>query len=404
LKITPVADFRFFFVAICFALGYKGNGTRRVCGTDAPLTLSPTRQAIWLRVRLLYPPARDESQTLSLSFAARSLNESKSQQWTTTAQSGLCSKTGHISHSMLNRSFASLPIFPTGKLTTTNLSNAGHLSVPNSQLCITKHEPACNGRVLSFLLGLFLEQHVYGILGIAANNQPFLLWSRLTLLSLQSGFFWHIIVEYRIRQKDQELVPQPGIGPGQPRIWPHGCKPCASANSATGGHFAGTVVSVPASSKRYIVVSHSFPFEVTAILLFFAHEFAVLAFSYPTKNFVDGLHRRTQPGKIIAAIYKFLADLSRSQALCIGIYENGPYGISEAKGRNVIFIARVNTSSERCEVIQDLLEVRNLVPHFRQFVFKGSPLFFQPALLTVQRIPCLFKISSFHDEEIVDYV
>jgi hypothetical protein len=139
---------RFFSLAVRLSLGYKGIGTRRVCGTDTPLTLSPTRQAIWLRVRLLHVPERDENQTPLPWFAARSLSASKSQQWTTIAQSGFSSKTEPISGSMLSRSFASHLIFPIGKLTTTAELNAGHLSVPNNPRCIFKHEPACNGRVL----------------------------------------------------------------------------------------------------------------------------------------------------------------------------------------------------------------------------------------------------------------
>ena len=42
----------------------------------------------------------------------------------------------------LTRSFASRPITPTGKLTTTNLSNAGHLSAPNNSFSNIKSEPA----------------------------------------------------------------------------------------------------------------------------------------------------------------------------------------------------------------------------------------------------------------------
>ena len=41
------------------------------------------------------------------------------------------------------------PDFPTGKLTTTNRSNAGHLSTPNNPLYITNTEPA-ERRVLLF--------------------------------------------------------------------------------------------------------------------------------------------------------------------------------------------------------------------------------------------------------------
>jgi hypothetical protein len=144
---------RFFSLAVRLPLVYKGNGTRRASNTNAPLTLSPTRQAIWLRPRLLHVPARDASQTHSPLSGARSWNESKSQQWTTIAPLGLCSKTEPISGSTLSRSFASLPIFPIGKLTTTNASNAGHLSALNNPLCVTNHKPACNGRVLSFVAG-----------------------------------------------------------------------------------------------------------------------------------------------------------------------------------------------------------------------------------------------------------
>jgi hypothetical protein len=90
----------------------------------------------------VYVPAPNGNQTPSQLSEARSSNESKSQQWTTIAQSELCSKTELISGSMLSRSFASLPIFPIGKLTTTNASNAGQLSVPNNQLSITNTEPA----------------------------------------------------------------------------------------------------------------------------------------------------------------------------------------------------------------------------------------------------------------------
>jgi hypothetical protein len=60
------------------------------------------------------------------------VERSKSQQWTTIAQSGFSSKTEPTSDSMLSRSFASHPIFPTGKLTTIDESNAGHLCTANN--------------------------------------------------------------------------------------------------------------------------------------------------------------------------------------------------------------------------------------------------------------------------------
>jgi hypothetical protein len=110
----------------------SGIGTGQRVNADTPLTKAPDKRRQWLRVSL-HVPARDANQTRSLLSVARSLSESKSQPWTTTSQSGLCSKTERISHSMLSRSFASLPIFPTGKLTITNASNAGHLCTANNQ-------------------------------------------------------------------------------------------------------------------------------------------------------------------------------------------------------------------------------------------------------------------------------
>jgi hypothetical protein len=143
--------FRSFFVACRSPLSYKGIGTRRALNTNAPLTLSPTRQAIWLRQ--LYPPAKGASQTRSQLSGARSWSESKSQQWTMIAPLGLCSKTEHISDSMLSRSFGSHRIFPIGRLTTIAELSGGHLSARNNQTRITNHEPACNGRVLSCVAG-----------------------------------------------------------------------------------------------------------------------------------------------------------------------------------------------------------------------------------------------------------
>lgn len=148
-KMSRNNPFRHFFVACPSPLSYKGIGTRRACDTNAPLTKAPIRRRHWLTLSL-HVRAKDANQTRSLLSVARSWNESKSQQWTTIAQSGLCSKTEPISGSMLNRSFASRPITQTGKLTTTNASNAGQLSGQNNPLCIINHEPACNGRV--FLL------------------------------------------------------------------------------------------------------------------------------------------------------------------------------------------------------------------------------------------------------------
>jgi hypothetical protein len=106
------------------------NGTRSGIGRNASLTKAPDKRRQWLRVSL-HVPARDANQTRSLLSVARSLKESKSRPWTMTAQSESFSKTEPISDSMLSRSFASLPIFPIGKLTTTNASNAGHLCTAN---------------------------------------------------------------------------------------------------------------------------------------------------------------------------------------------------------------------------------------------------------------------------------
>ena len=99
--------------------------------TERALTKAPDKRRQWLRVRLHVPP-RDANQTRSLLSVARSLNESKSRQWTTTAQSAFSFKIEPISDSMLNRSFVSLLIFPTGKLTITNASNAGHRCTANN--------------------------------------------------------------------------------------------------------------------------------------------------------------------------------------------------------------------------------------------------------------------------------
>jgi len=96
-------------------------------------------------------PARDANQTRSLLSVAKSLSESKSQQWTMIAQSGLCSKTEPISHSMLSRSFASRPITQTGKLTTTNASNAGHLCAANNTFFNINTNPLKGGFCLLFI-------------------------------------------------------------------------------------------------------------------------------------------------------------------------------------------------------------------------------------------------------------
>ena len=61
------------------------------CDTERALTLSPVRQAIWLHPRL-HVPARGANQTPSLLSVAKWLSESKSQQWTTIAQSGIMFK------------------------------------------------------------------------------------------------------------------------------------------------------------------------------------------------------------------------------------------------------------------------------------------------------------------------
>jgi hypothetical protein len=118
-------------------------GTRYGSSRNASLTTNPPsyeRRDSWLPE--VYVPARGTKKTRSLLPEARSLNESKSQHMTTTAQSGLCSKTERISGLISVRSFASHPITQTGKLTTTNGSNAGHLSARNNTLFNIKPEPA----------------------------------------------------------------------------------------------------------------------------------------------------------------------------------------------------------------------------------------------------------------------
>jgi hypothetical protein len=122
---------RDFFFAMISLAGYIRDGLRRVCGTDAALTKAPVRRRHWLPLSLPVH-ARDANQTRSLLFGARSLNESKFRPWTTTAQSGFSSRIEPTSGSILNRSFASGPITQTGKLTTTNASNAGHLCAANN--------------------------------------------------------------------------------------------------------------------------------------------------------------------------------------------------------------------------------------------------------------------------------
>jgi hypothetical protein len=49
----------------------------------------------------------------------------------------------------LRRFFGSLLIFPIGRLTTIAVSNGGHPSVQNNQLCVTNHEPAFGGFCLA---------------------------------------------------------------------------------------------------------------------------------------------------------------------------------------------------------------------------------------------------------------
>lgn len=121
--------------------GYKVSGPRPRCSASAALTkIHLHRGEKWLTASV--PPARNANQTRSLLSEARLSNELKSQQTTTTLQSGLCSKTEPISVSILSRSFGSHRIFPIGKLTTTNRSNAGHLSVPNNTFSNITPKPA----------------------------------------------------------------------------------------------------------------------------------------------------------------------------------------------------------------------------------------------------------------------
>jgi hypothetical protein len=118
------------------------TGCADVVSIGASLTKAPHWEAQWLPQRVLHVPTRDARKTRSLLFAERSLNESKSQQWTTIAQSAFSSKIEPISVSMLNRSCGSRLIFPTGKLTTTDASNAGHLSAQNDDSSNLNTEPA----------------------------------------------------------------------------------------------------------------------------------------------------------------------------------------------------------------------------------------------------------------------
>jgi hypothetical protein len=91
------------------------------------------------------------------------------------------------------------------------------------------------------------EEPVYRLLWIG-DNQPLFLWPWFTLLALSLRFLNHnVIVSPRFLSGT--LVPQPGIGPGRPD-WSHGCKPCASTNSATGAHCVAPNVGAVGSHKN----------------------------------------------------------------------------------------------------------------------------------------------------------
>jgi hypothetical protein len=151
--------FAVFLLLSACAYAKRTVGPRFGVSRNAALTTHPPsyeRRDSWLPLSV-HVPRRDANQTHSLLSVARSLNESKSRPCLMTAQSGFFSKTEPISGLTLTRSFGSLQIFRTGKLTTTNRSNAGNLSVPNNAFSNLKPEPA-ERRVLSSIGIIVLRQ------------------------------------------------------------------------------------------------------------------------------------------------------------------------------------------------------------------------------------------------------
>src|SRR5579884_210951 len=130
-----------FWLGSLWNQGYKVSGPRPRCSASAALTkIHLQRGEKWLTASVT--PARDANQTRSLLSGAKSLNELKSRQTMMTSQSGFSLKTEPISGLTLTRTFASHLIFPTGKLTTINASNAGHLFVPNNTFSNITPKPA----------------------------------------------------------------------------------------------------------------------------------------------------------------------------------------------------------------------------------------------------------------------
>lgn len=109
------------------------SGTRRVMSTDTSLTKAPVRRRPWLPLRV----PKDANVTRSLLSGAKLLNASKSRLAVKPAKSGFSSKTERIWDLTLTPSSRSLPIFQTGKPTTTNRLSAGHHFAANNHLCIT---------------------------------------------------------------------------------------------------------------------------------------------------------------------------------------------------------------------------------------------------------------------------
>jgi hypothetical protein len=122
-------------------------------------------------------------------------------------------------------------------------------------------EPTGVGADLA-LRRLFFEEPIYGSLRIAFNDQPFLLGSWFTLLALRLWFFWHLELLSHWFSVEVESVPQPGLEPGRPD-WSRGCKPRASANSATGAYNKALIIGTVTPAKTSPVPALFGPISAT---------------------------------------------------------------------------------------------------------------------------------------------
>jgi hypothetical protein len=83
------------------------------------------------------------------------------------------------------------------------------------------------------LLRLLFKEFVQSSLRVLCDFQSLFVRSSFTLSVRWFSFLRHFVLISQEIPGGENLVPQPGFGPGRPE-WPHGCKPCAYTSSATG--------------------------------------------------------------------------------------------------------------------------------------------------------------------------